>query len=762
MSIKKFLAGLAVFFALMPAAASAQIILSPAGQQQLSQLTVQLVGILNQLAQAQAQGTAYINSPAFEAQAASLSQQIAQIGQQLSILISTSAQSNPSPTVGASCPAFTRTLSEGMQGSDVAALQFFLQNDYYAQYRGSVNGYFDAATTAAVQRYQAGYGIVSYGSPNTTGYGLVGPGTRASINAVCARGPYVNSVPPIIVPSTGPNGNPNLPPSQVGYSTAQLSLIPSLTGQSGGPNSVSFSINMLPNSSCSAASFSLSFGDGVVQNFTSNASCANQIQTVAHVYPHTGQFTATLTSGQFTVSLPVNIQTGNNSISLTASANPNVSLSGTIVITYNPGTTCIPGTYTVSFGDNTSQNISFSSSCSTQSQTISHVFPQAGQYLITAADQYGRTVTATMTANVVSSAGAGDPFQVLLVQGEGANGTSAFSDSSTKAHSVSAGGSVHVDTSHSVIGNASVFLDGASYLTTPASTDFNYGTAPFTINLWFNAASFPATGGQAALLMQAGSNALDTSLGGAGLELLGNQLYFVGTIGSATYHPFYNNTLHTQALSTGTWYHAAAVRNNNTVTLYLNGVSQGSLSVSGAANVSTGGLALGRYGDFNGDYFNGWIDQVDVAKGIARWTGNFNPGNSTTTSTTTTTTTVPTAIGNDLVWSSIGPVANKAHCVNVTEGSDPYWTTNNYLCSDQDYGLQWSYIGPIAGLTCTSLNEAAASPDFAWSDNYLCSSTNYSFQWSTAGPVAGKRCTQINEPNEPETYTWTDNYLCYP
>jgi hypothetical protein len=229
-----------------------------------------------------------------------------------------------------------------------------------------------------------------------------------------------------------------------------------------------------------------------------------------------------------------------------------------------------------------------------------------------------------MTANPISSAGAGDPYQMLLVRGEGADGSKVFTDSSPKARPLTAGGNAFVDASASAAGNSSIGLDSASYVSAAASADFNYGTGPFTIDLWFAPAALPPAGVQAALLMQAGSNAADTTLGGAGLELFGNELYFVGNIGGTVYHPFYGNALHTQPLTAGTWYHAAVTRNNNTVTLFLNGVIQSSAAVSGAANNSSGSLSIGRYGDFNGDYFTGWIDNVDVAKGIARWSSSFS------------------------------------------------------------------------------------------------------------------------------------------
>lgn len=622
---KRYFAALAAGLILFPLAANAQIVLSDSGKAQLAQLAGQLVIIFNQISQAQGQGTAYTQSAQFQVQAASWTQQLVQIQQQLAALLTSSQVQVPvTPTYGgngssASCPMFSRDLEPGVSGSDVAALQLYLAREVYAQYQGNVTGYFDNATMQAVQRYQAATGIKNFGTYSTTGYGRVGPATQASIQARCANNNYVVTTPPINVPATPYNPAPAAP----GYSTGQLTLVDSLTGQSGGPNSVTFRVNMQPNSSCSASTFVLSFGDGQQQNVTSSASCGNQIQTFAHVYPQTGTYNATLTSGTFSTTLVVNIQPANNSVSLSAANDQNVSLGGVITATYNPGNTCVPGTYTIVFGDGNSQNISFTSGCSTQTQTLYHTYPQATSYLIKASDALGRTVTTSFTAKTVGNAGAGDPFQVVSLHGEGTNNSTTFTESTGK-HAFTGSGA-YIDTNTSAIGDASIRFNGSSYIATPASSDFNFGTGPFTVDFWFAAGVLPAANTQAALLMQAGPTALDTSLGGVGLELFGDKLYFVGTIGSVTYHPFYNNSIHSNSLTAGTWYHAALVRSGNVVTLYINGTSVGSLTVSGSTNASTNAFTFGRYGEYPGNYFNGWLDEVDVAKGTARWTGNFTP-----------------------------------------------------------------------------------------------------------------------------------------
>jgi len=74
------------------------------------------------------------------------------------------------------------------------------------------------------------------------------------------------------------------------------------------------------------------------------------------------------------------------------------------------------------------------------------------------------------------------------------------------------------------------------------------------------------------------------------------------------------------------WHHYAAVRNGNTVTIYLDGTSDATFDATGITfnNASTV-FSIGRAGVFAGQYANGWIDEFRFSKGIARWTANFTP-----------------------------------------------------------------------------------------------------------------------------------------
>lgn len=90
------------------------------------------------------------------------------------------------PETSPSCPVLSRSLHRGMRGEDVVSFQRFLVSQGTLE-AGNDTGYFGPLTEQAVQKWQAQYGVVSSGDPDSTGYGLVGPKTRAAIVSACVR-----------------------------------------------------------------------------------------------------------------------------------------------------------------------------------------------------------------------------------------------------------------------------------------------------------------------------------------------------------------------------------------------------------------------------------------------------------------------------------------------------------------------------------------------------------------------------------------------
>ena len=72
------------------------------------------------------------------------------------------------------------------------------------------------------------------------------------------------------------------------------------------------------------------------------------------------------------------------------------------------------------------------------------------------------------------------------------------------------------------------------------------------------------------------------------------------------------------------WHHAAMVRNGTTMTMYLNGVSQGTYNVGSASiNNSSEDMYIGKYQ--GGEAFEGFMSDIRVVKGTAVYTSNFTP-----------------------------------------------------------------------------------------------------------------------------------------
>jgi len=184
-------------------------------------------------------------------------------------------------------------------------------------------------------------------------------------------------------------------------------------------------------------------------------------------------------------------------------------------------------------------------------------------------------------------------------------------------------GSAQVSTSVVKYGTGSLSFSGSgAYLPTASNPAIAFGTGDFTIEFWMNSndvstaqkgpfQTSTTTGGLApsystGILMFEGAN-------GSGGNLAGGLCACVlGTfIGSST-----------PVLTTGTWYHVALVRSSGTVTLYVNGVSNGSATVTG--NITASNLVVGGY--YSTSYlYNGYLDDFRITNGYARYTTNFTP-----------------------------------------------------------------------------------------------------------------------------------------
>jgi len=177
-------------------------------------------------------------------------------------------------------------------------------------------------------------------------------------------------------------------------------------------------------------------------------------------------------------------------------------------------------------------------------------------------------------------------------------------------------GNAQISTAQTKFGGGSMSFDGTGdYMIGSAFSNptRSFGTGNFTIEGWF--------------YINANKVQIVYDLGTTGGSSTGFQVAF-----NASGYPYFllqNSTVITSsiAVSVGTWAHVAWVRNNGTCVIYVNGTS--GVSTANSANLSDTGLTIGTPNDYRDGsstyHYNGYIDDLRITKGYARYTSNFTP-----------------------------------------------------------------------------------------------------------------------------------------
>ena len=81
----------------------------------------------------------------------------------------------------------------------------------------------------------------------------------------------------------------------------------------------------------------------------------------------------------------------------------------------------------------------------------------------------------------------------------------------------------------------------------------------------------------------------------------------------------------TKAVSDGQWHHIAIIKSGSQLKSYVDGIADGEVP-AGTFVHQNEPIYLGNFTDLNANrYFTGYLDELRISKGIARWTSNFTP-----------------------------------------------------------------------------------------------------------------------------------------
>jgi hypothetical protein len=201
------------------------------------------------------------------------------------------------------------------------------------------------------------------------------------------------------------------------------------------------------------------------------------------------------------------------------------------------------------------------------------------------------------------------PQVAALLHFDGTNGSTVITDNSKNNLTVTATNGAFISTAQSKFGGASAFFDGTNdYLSIPNNAEFNFTSGTFTVELW---SYFSSVSGQRVLVTNYQNSvngwAIQLYLGVINVNLSGDGFDIIGTT----------------TILANTWYHIAVSGTAGSYKLFLNGVQEGSTYTGGTTLTSTSALIIGRI--VSAAYFNGYIDELRITNGYARYTGNFTP-----------------------------------------------------------------------------------------------------------------------------------------
>jgi hypothetical protein len=197
----------------------------------------------------------------------------------------------------------------------------------------------------------------------------------------------------------------------------------------------------------------------------------------------------------------------------------------------------------------------------------------------------------------------------LLLHMDGSNGSTTFTDSSSNALTITPNGGVQISTAQSKFGGTSALLDNDSkFLGIPSGSLFQF-PGDFTVECFV----YPTAFSQLLSAIEIGEYT-DGVLIRAWSSTTGTVFVNNTSLGSAS-----------DFISVNTWHHLALTRQGTSVKYFINGTERLTATVSGTVNSTAAASRIGKINVANNQGMRGYVDEVRVTKGVARYTANFTP-----------------------------------------------------------------------------------------------------------------------------------------
>ena len=178
-------------------------------------------------------------------------------------------------------------------------------------------------------------------------------------------------------------------------------------------------------------------------------------------------------------------------------------------------------------------------------------------------------------------------------------------------------GEAQISTSIKKYGTGSLLFDGNDYLLAPTTPNMNFGSGDFTIEAWVYRSTESGTPNNIFQKGLTGSSNFQLNLS----INASNQLFsYYSTDGSSITAIGTTSTTIPQY----TWTHVAVSRNGSTWRYFINGTLQTTTTAAVTLFTGAGLVSVGANPEGNSGFY-GYIDDLRVTKGYARYTATFTP-----------------------------------------------------------------------------------------------------------------------------------------
>jgi hypothetical protein len=164
-------------------------------------------------------------------------------------------------------------------------------------------------------------------------------------------------------------------------------------------------------------------------------------------------------------------------------------------------------------------------------------------------------------------------------------------------------------------GTGSVYFNGTnSYLLNSNTATGAFGSSDFTVEFWLLANALPSVSAQLYDTRPASTNGLYT-------------LIYLSSDGTIRLYVSSADRITSTAISVGTWYHVAVCKSSGSTRMFINGVQAGSTYTDANTYISSYSFIGASYSGAASvsNFFNGFIDDFRITKGVARYTATFTP-----------------------------------------------------------------------------------------------------------------------------------------